>query len=578
MAGTCLEKIKHEGCVNESNNALQVFDKDDGTVDGWCFSCGEYVRHPYGDEKQASDLPKPKKKTEKEIQAELAFIDGLPSLSIPSRKLRGDTLADFDVKIGVSEQDGKTPAVAFYPYTKNGRITGYKVKTLGEFKKTWSIGDLKDVDPFGWHQAISSGARKVIIVEGEEDALAFTQIIRRCAKKEYQDYMTVISLQHGVGTISKRFSKDVPELRRYFQDFILCFDNDEPGREATHKAHKMLPEAKTVTLPYKDANECLVKGAREAAYKAVSFKTQNVKNTRLINANTLFETAMIPAQYGALTYPFPVLNDVTRGVRYGETIYIGAGAKMGKSELVDAIAAHFMTEHNVSVLMCKPEQANSMTMKKVAGKIAGAVFHDPKVPFDKDKYKAACKVVDDKLILLDLYQHVGWDTLKLDIEQAAHEGVKAVFIDPITNLTNGMNSADANVKLQSIAQELSAMALDLDIVVFIFCHLKAPEGNIGFETRNRHYGKGEFIGLGNCPHELGGDVTSAQFAGSRAMMRSCNYMIGLEGNKDVNVPEEMQDIRNLKLLEDREFGETLVLPLHWNRNTTRFEEAVYKRK
>ena len=42
------------------------------------------------------------------------------------------------------------------------------------------------------------------------------------------------------------------------------------------------------------------------------------------------------------------------------------------------------------------------------------------------------------------------------------------MIDPITNLTNGMDSGDANVKLQEIAQDLSAMAKDLNIAIFIF--------------------------------------------------------------------------------------------------------------
>ena len=157
-----------------------------------------------------------------------------------------------------------------------------------------------------------------------------------------------------------------------------------------------------------------------------------------------------------------------------------------------------------------------------------------------------------KLFLINLYQHLGWETLKADIRAAASDGCKAIFIDPITNLTNGMEAASANVKLQEITQELSAMALDLNIVIFIFCHLRNPDSG--------------------PPHERGGEVLSSQFAGSRAMARSCNLMFGLEGNRDPHLEQEERNIRTLVLLEDREFGEVGRFRLYWDMNTGLFRE------
>lgn len=245
---------------------------------------------------------------------------------------------------------------------------------------------------------------------------------------------------------------------------------------------------------------------------------------------------------------------------------------MGKSELLNALGAHFVKEHGIKIFMAKPEESNAKTYKLMCGKIAKKVFHDPDKEFDFDAYDAAGELLKGKLSMVNLYQHLGWETLKADIYAAAAWGAKAIFIDPITNLTNGINAADANVKLQEIAQELAAMALDLNIVVFIFVHLKAPEGNISKDQRLKAYEHGKYVGLGNCPHELGGDVTSAQFAGSRAMMRSCNLMLALEGNKDPELPENVRNMRNLKLLEDREFGGTGNFGLWWNGATTMFVE------
>src|SRR5690606_16010479 len=115
----------------------------------------------------------------------------------------------------------------------------------------------------------------------------------------------------------------------------------------------------------------------------------------------------------------------------------GAGQKQGKSEIVNTLAAHCMIEHGWKVFLVKPEEANKKTYKLVLGKVAGKQFNDPEVDFDAKAYDDAGKQVAGKLYMLNLYQHVGWDTLKSDIRAAAAEGCKAVFIDPITNLVNG---------------------------------------------------------------------------------------------------------------------------------------------
>src|SRR5690606_38316186 len=140
----------------------------------------------------------------------------------------------------------------------------------------------------------------------------------------------------------------------------------------------------------------------------------------------------------------------------GETIYIGAAQKMGKSEVVNTLAAHFIREHNWKVFLVKPEEANVKSYKLVAGKLVGKIFHDPKVPFDDEAYERAGEIIGDKLYLLNLYQNSTLEVIKGDIRAAAAEGCGAIFIGAITNLTYGMPAADANVNLQEIAEELAA--------------------------------------------------------------------------------------------------------------------------
>ena len=567
--GVCLDKLPHS-CG--TRKGLQVFaDDETGKVNGWCFSCQTFVANPYGKEVMAEDLDLPEPKSEAQIQEEIAEISGYQVLDVKARKLRAADLVEFNIKVAVDEEDGITPTTMYFPMTKGGKRTGYYAKTLSKPSHTWAIGDVKKADLFGWDKAKSSGAYRLIITEGLEDAVSVKKLYTMHGKEEYQP--AVVSLPNGVNSVRSSIQPVMDEIKRSFREVILCFDDDDAGHRATEEAMMLLPFAKVVILPCKDANDCLIEGKGKAAFKSLSFDAHVPKNTRIVMGDELHEAAREPTPYGELTWPFQTLNKLLRGIRYGETIYLGSGVKMGKSELLNALAAHFIMHHHVPVFMAKPEEDNKKTYKLMCNKIMGQVFHDPDVPFDYDAYDKAGEILKGKLMMVDLYQHLGWETLKRDIVSAATLGAKAIFIDPITNLTNGMNAADANTKLQEIAQDLSFLAKDLNVVIFIFCHLKAPEGAISRDVRRKKYEKGEYVGLGPCPHEFGGDIASAQFAGSRAMMRSCNLMIGLEGNKDEELPDHIQKMRWLNILEDREFGNSRRVGIIWNPKTTQFREV-----
>lgn len=547
--GKCVEKLPHS-CG--SRRGLQVFQKEDGSYDGFCFSCGTAVTDPYKD-KPEGYKPAYNPKTDEEIQEEIDEVKEFQTVALKDRGLSKESLEHFGIKIGLSEVDGVTPTSHFYPYYKGDELKGFKCRVI-EGKKFFSIGSVKDVDLFGWHQAVLSGGKKLFVTEGEMDAVALYQIFRAVNKgtKYESNIPAIVSLAHGSGSAVKELLKHREMIFMHFKEIVLVFDQDKPGEEAVEAVLKVFPEGVSVAhLPRKDANQCLLEGVSKAAYNAVAFNSVKPKNTRLVLADSLFEEAKAAPAIG---YPWPweSVTKKTRGIRLGETVYIGAGQKQGKSEIVNTLAAHFIKELGWPVLLAKPEESNKKSVKLVAGKIVGKIFHDPNVEFDEESYDEACDLMRNKLFLINLYQHLGWETLKADIRAAAMEGCKAIFIDPITNLTNGMSAADANTRLQEIAQELSAMALDLNVVIFIFCHLRNPDAG--------------------PPHERGGEVLSSQFAGSRAMARSCNLMFGLEGNRDPHLNPEERNVRTLVLLEDREFGEVGRFKLYWDRATSLFNE------
>lgn len=541
IIGQCIEKL----------GSIQVFLDEDGSYNGWDFATNKYVANPYHD-KPKDYKPVPFKKSKAQIQAEIEEIEECEACNLPDRKLRKETLDYFGVKIGVSEVDGTTPTLHYYPYLKGADVVGYKVRLIQD-KRMWSVGDQKDVDLFGWNQAIQAGGKKLFICEGEVDAMSLYQIFKDHNKgTQYADFApAVVSLPHGAGSASRDLTKHLKSIREHFKEVVLVFDMDKAGKAAAEAVMLIIPDAVVAALPSKDVSDCLMEGRSKACYNAVQFNAKKPKNTRLVLGGSVAEDARKEAEWG-FSYPYQQLTDLTRGQRMGETVYWGAGVKLGKSELLNALVAHNIVEHGWICFVAKTEESNIRSLQGVVGKVANRIFHDPKIPFDYDAFDKALPVVKDNLILLNLYQELTWEGLKDDIRAAVGMGAKAVFIDPITTLSNGVNAAEANTLLQKVAQEAAQLAMDHQIIVHLFCHLKAPEGGPS--------------------HERGGAVQSHQFAGSRGMMRSCHAMVGLEGNKDPDLDPNERNLRTLVLLEDRQSGSSGKVKLFWDAATGAFHE------
>jgi len=216
----CVEKQPHE-CG--TSDALQIF-KEDGKYTGFCFACDTYVSDPYGGK---APVHKEKiSKTDEEIKADLASISSLPTVSIPSRALRKESLEYFDVKVALSEQDGATPVVRYFPFYKDGVFKGYKCKLI-PVKRMWGIGNLKgEKDFFGWQQAMATESKlKLFITEGEDDAVALYQAIKdKQAGTKYAALdPAVVSLTNGSGGAKRDIAHHLTKITQSFREVILVF-------------------------------------------------------------------------------------------------------------------------------------------------------------------------------------------------------------------------------------------------------------------------------------------------------------------------------------------------------------------
>lgn len=323
--GVSFEKIGHS-CGTRTG--LQVFyheDRPEGSqYDGYCFACNKVVDDPY----EEGHVPDKQKLDKPDFKKQLGEIRSLKPCDLPTRHLRKEVLALYGVRVGLSQTDGETPTEVYFPYFKGTSKIPARVKVrVLEPKRMWSYSSgEKDIDLFGWQQAVAAGTRKLYITEGEFDAMAVRTILERFNKGDY-DIPVPVSLPNGAATAKKDLTRLSKKIRQHFDEIVLVFDKDAAGQKAQADVLSVFPEAKVVVFAQKDANDAL-REAPKAAFAALVFKAAKPKNTRLVAAEDLHEIAKVQAEMG-VSWPWPKLTDMTRGIRTGETIYLGAGAKLG---------------------------------------------------------------------------------------------------------------------------------------------------------------------------------------------------------------------------------------------------------
>lgn len=518
-----------------------------------------------------------------------------PILAIEDRSITQKTAEKFGVRTALSEKDGVTPIAHYFPYYLDGKLCGFKKRDLTvpkhqDFHFTTVGYQSVKCDLFGTDAANKTGGKKIWITEGEYDCLISWQTLKN---KYPQANPSVVSISSGtanaVGNIGQKHNT---KFLKKFQEVILCFDGDKAtpderakgikkGKDATDAVYGLLPDIKVVNLP-DDKDPCEVyEEIGEVEFYWMLMKPTQYTPEGFVKYEDIREKAIELPTLGK-PWPWKSVTKVTLGRRLGEGHYFGAGVKMGKSVIVDTLSEHIIkTEKNKlgnpqKIALFKFEEQPDETIKKIAGKFYRKDFSNPeKIIFIDNngdevdiwgnrivdnssfyRHEDLIKAVDsvgDSVILYNNYGRCNWDELKGAIRHAVLvEHVEDIVIDPITRLTAGMSASEANTELERFADEISKMSQDLGFTYYCFCHLKAPDN-----------GK---------PHELGGQVYSSQFRGSRAMMQACHAMWGLQGNKDPEEQEKVQNTRYLILLDDRKFGRTAKIPLFYDVDTGVFDE------
>jgi len=243
-----------------------------------------------------------------------------PDKAIEYLASRGLSLKTIE-KFKIGYKDG----AIMFPYYKNKELVGIKYRSIAE-KKFWKE---KDCEPTLFNQDNCTG-EGLVICEGEIDCMSLA---------EYD--IPAVSVPQGASDMT--WIENGWEYLNRFQKIYLFMDGDTAGQNAVVEIVKRLGAWRCfdVALPYKDANECLMKGVdvkviAEAVQNAKEFDPPTLLKAVDFTEDIVFMFEHPEKLYGIAT-PWAGLDEILKGWRdYELTIWSGRSSS-GKSTMLNEV-------------------------------------------------------------------------------------------------------------------------------------------------------------------------------------------------------------------------------------------------
>jgi twinkle protein len=436
------------------------------------------------------------------------------AVSLPKRGLSEETCKKW--RYTVSSFNGKDCQIANY-CDEQGQIVAQKIRLPG--KDFTFLGDTKAAGLFGQH-LWRDGGKMVVITEGEIDALSVSQL--------QGNKWPVVSVPNGASGAKKAIMKSLDWLEK-FEAVVFMFDNDEPGIEAAKECAPILTpgKAKIAKLPLKDANEMLQAGRGseviDAIWSAKVFRPDGiVAGTDLWDAITKIDTTI------SIPYPWPSLNEKTRGLRKGELVTFTAGSGIGKSQVCREIAYHLMKQgENVGYIAL--EESTKRTALGLIGIELNKPLHLSREGVSDVELKKAfdATVGSGHCYLYDHFGSIDSNNLMARVRYLARGcGCGWIVLDHLSIVVSGNSEGDERRLIDNTMTSLRSMVQETGVGMILVSHLKRPTD-----------GKG---------HEEGAQTSLAQLRGSAAIGQLSDLVIGLERNQQSAKNSAITTVRILK--------------------------------
>lgn len=450
----------------------------------------------------------------------------------------------------IAKVNGQVYQVADYR-DQNGSIVSQKIRDKDKnFKVT---GSHKSDALFMKH--LWNGGKKIVVTEGEIDALTVMEL---------QDCKyPVVSLGHGASAAKKTCAANY-EYFDQFDQIILMFDMDEPGRKAVEEAAQVLPAGKVrvAVLPLKDANECHLNGHDKEILEQIWNAGPWIPDG-VVSALSLKDRVKAHMEseetVGMLFAGCSGLNDKTLGARGGEVIMVTSGSGMGKSTFVRQQALAWGKQQGKKVGMAMLEESVEETVEDLMGlnnKVRLRQSEDVKKAIISDgRFETWYEELfgSDTFHLYDSFAEAEADRLLAKLAyMRTGLGCDVIILDHISIVVSASEESDERKMIDRLMTKLKGFAKSTGVVLVVICHLKNPE-------------KGK-------AHEEGRPVSITDLRGSGALRQLSDTIVALERNQQGDMP----NLVLVRVLKCRFTGDTGVAGfMEYNKETGWLEPSSY---
>ncbi len=378
---------------------------------------------------------------------------------LPARGISKETLAFYDVKTKINSEG--VPVSTGFRYPNDS----YKIRYL-KSKEFSTLGEISKAGLYG-RDKFSAGTHKyVTITEGEYDALSLYQVLRS----------PVVSVQSAV--VAGRDCAVDYEWLQSFDRIYIAFDNDEHGRKAARDVARLFDYNKVYIVKFtkrKDANEYLEHGEAEDL-RNIWWNSKRYLPEGIISTLSEFSEILKqrPAK-GVYAYPSIALNEMTYGIRKGESVLITAMEGVGKTELMHSIEFNLLKGTDDAVGAIYLEEPKHRHLQALAGLELRLPVHLPDASCSDAEVSAALTRIvktDDRL---HVYSHFGSDDPDVILDTirflATARSCSYVLLDHIGMVVSGLAGDDERRALDYLATRLEMMVKELNFALIMVSHV-----------------------------------------------------------------------------------------------------------
>lgn len=461
---------------------------------------------------------------------DIEMVGHLPSLAIPERKIKQATVEAYNVKMGSSETSGEIDS-HFYPITKDGKTTGYKVRKLP--KEFFSVGDGKgNIELFG-QAVVPKGGKKLVITGGELDALATFQILY----DKYPNFKpSVVSLPKGENGAA---IKDNLDYILSFQEVIIYTDMDAPGRKAAEDIAALIGpgKARIMATSEKDACDMLIAG-KQAEFINAFFNAQKHRPKGIISGSDIDLASIKKMQVAGYDLPYPILNRMIGGLRKGELTTLTAGSGIGKSTMAKEIGYHLRKTHNLTVGNLFLEETLEKTVQSyisLDNNVPLSMLRKNNTLLTDEQWQTSFDglIGGDKWYALQHFGSLPTEELLGKMRFLAY-GANCDFIilDHLSLVFSGQANDNERLAIDNAMTELAAFCNESGVGIITVVHLSRNKGKTSFNE--------------------GGEISLTDLRGSASLEQLSWNVVALERDQQ---GEDNNESR-IRVLKSRETGWT----------------------